>query len=147
MILRNESYCFCTRQCHVTLLYREPLSFFGHCHVSFPYMERISFFGSFVQLTLNLVFSDSFVKITTQLKGASAVGSASVRQIRWQPLCYKEYLALTQNSQKKVFLFQQIPMKNTLFEKTTALPIRTTRRVSYPLVNIILYYLEMLKSY
>ena len=59
MILRNESYCFCTRQCHVTL----------------PYMEPLSFFGRIVQLIFKLVFSDSFVKITTQLKGASAEGS------------------------------------------------------------------------
>ena len=131
MILRNESYCFCTRQCYVTL----------------PYMELLSFFGRFVQLIINLVFSDSFVKITTQLKGASAVGSASVRHIRWQPLCYKQNLAFTQNSQKKVFLFQQIHMKNTLFVKTTALPITTTKRVFYPLVNFILYYLERFKSY
>ena len=59
MILRNESYCFCTRLCHVTL----------------PYMEPLSFFGRIVQLILKLVFSKSFVKITTQLNGASAEGS------------------------------------------------------------------------
>ena len=41
-------------------------------------------------------------------------------------------------------------MKNTLFVKTTASPITTTRRVFYPLVNIILYYFrnveELLKK-
>ena len=36
-------------------------------------------------------------------------------------------------------------MRNTLFVKTTASPITTTRRVFYPLVNIIYYYLETLK--
>ena len=71
MILRNESYCFCTRQCHVILPYMEPLSFFGHCHVSFPYMEPLCFFGRIVQLILKLVFSDSFVKITSQLSDGS----------------------------------------------------------------------------
>ena len=67
-------------------------------------MEPLSFFGRFVQLILKLVFSDSFVKVTMQLKGASAVGSASVRQIRWQPLCYKHYPAFTQNSEKSLFI-------------------------------------------
>ena len=38
-------------------------------------------------------------------------------------------------------------MKNALFVKTTASPITTTRRVIYPLVNIVLYYLETFKSY
>ena len=71
MTLRNESYCFCTRQCHVTLPYMETLSFFGHCHKSFPHMEPLSFFSRIVQLFLKLVFSDSFVKITTQLSDGS----------------------------------------------------------------------------
>ena len=35
-------------------------------------MEPLSFFGRIVQLIIMLVFSDTFVKITTQLKGASA---------------------------------------------------------------------------
>ena len=51
------------------------------------------------------------------------------------------------NSQKKISLFLKIHMKNTLFVKATASPITTIRRVFYPLVNIILYYLETLKSY
>ena len=38
-------------------------------------------------------------------------------------------------------------MKSSLFVKTTASPITKTRRVFYPLVNIIYYYLETLKSY
>ena len=38
-------------------------------------------------------------------------------------------------------------MKNTLFVQTTASPITTKGRVFYPLVNILLYYLETLKSY
>ena len=75
MILRNESYCFCTHQCHVTLPYMELLSFFAHCHVPFPYMGPLSFFSRIARLILKLVFSDSFVKITTQLKGFSAEGS------------------------------------------------------------------------
>ena len=37
-------------------------------------------------------------------------------------------------------------MKNTFFVKTTASLITTTRRVFYPLVNIILYYLEKLRN-
>ena len=53
-------------------------------------------------------------------------------KVRWQPLCYKQNPASTQNSQKKVFLLQQIHMKNTLFVKTTASPITTTRRVFLP---------------
>ena len=71
MILRNENFCFCTRQCHVSFPYMEPLSFFGHCHVSFPYMEPLYFFGGVEQQILKLVFSDSFVKKTTQLQMAA----------------------------------------------------------------------------
>ena len=59
----------------------------------------------------------------------------------------RENPAFTQNSQRKVSLYLQIHMKNTLFVKTTASPTTTTRRVFYPLVNIILYYLETLKNY
>ena len=47
---------------------------------------------------------------------------------------------------KKLSLFLQIHTKNTLFVQTNASRITTTRRVFYLLVNIILYYLEMLKS-
>ena len=64
-------------------------------------------------------------------------GSFSGREPRWQPLCYKQSPAFTQNSQKKDFLFLQIHMKNTWFVKTTASPITTIRRVFYPLVNTI----------
>ena len=38
-------------------------------------------------------------------------------------------------------------MKNLLFVKTTASPTATKRRVFYPLLNIILYYMEMFRSY
>ena len=54
---------------------------------------------------------------------------------------------LRKSFRKKVSLFLQIHMKKALSVKTTALPITTTRRVFYPLVNIILYYLETFKSY
>ena len=47
---------------------------------------------------------------------------------------------------EKTSLFLQVHMKNTLFVQTTELPITTTRRVFYLLVNIILYYLETLMS-
>ena len=43
-------------------------------------------------------------------------------------------------------LFLQMHTKNTLFVQTTASSITTARLVFYPLVNIILYYLETLKS-
>ena len=52
-----------------------------------------------------------------------------------------------QNFQKKISLFLQLHMKNTLFVKTTESPITTIRRVFYPLVKIILYYLETFRSY
>ena len=81
----------------------------------------------------NLLFSTSFVKF--------------IAVVRWQPLSYKQSPTFTQKFQKKVSLFLQINMKITLFVKTTESPITTTRRVFYPLVNIKLYFLEMLKSY
>ena len=118
MILRNECYCFCTR----------------HCHVSIPYMEPLSFFGRIVQLILKLVFSDSFVKITTLNSDGSHYASNNPQFLR-------------ENFRKKASSFLQVHMKNTLFVKTTASPIKTTRRVFYPLVNIIYYYLETFKSY
>ena len=64
----------------------------------------------------------------------------------WQELCYKQSPAFTQKFQKKIFLVLQIHMKNTLFVTTTASPITTTRRVFYPLVNIILHYLESVEE-
>ena len=73
--------------------------------------------------------------------------SYSFATFRWQPLCYNQCPAFSQKFQKKVSLFLQKPMKNSLFVETTASPITTTRRVFYPLVNIILYYLETLKNY
>ena len=45
---------------------------------------------------------------------------------------------------EKVSLFLQVVLKSTLFVKTTALPVRTTRRVFYPLVKITFYYLVLL---
>ena len=47
---------------------------------------------------------------------------------------------------EKNFLYLQIYMKSSLFVKTTASPITTIRRVVYPLVNILYYYMETLKS-
>ena len=67
--------------------------------------------------------------------------------ISWQPLCYKQIPVFTQNFQEKISLFLQIHMKKKLVVETTALPITTTRRDFYPLVDIILYYLKTLKSY
>ena len=83
-----------------------------------------------------------------QWKGACGRESKAYgREVRWQPLCYKQSPAFTQKFQKKVSSFLQLHMKTTLFVKTTASPITTKRRVFYPLVNIILYYLETFKSY
>ena len=48
---------------------------------------------------------------------------------------------------ERVSSFLQVHMKNTLFVKTTASPITTTRRVFYPRANFTLYYLEKLKNY
>ena len=48
---------------------------------------------------------------------------------------------------EKVSSFLQLHMKNTLLVKTSASPITTKRRVFYPFVSIILYYLELFKSY
>ena len=48
---------------------------------------------------------------------------------------------------EKVSSFLQLHMKNSLFVKTTASPITTKNRIFYPFVNILLYYLEMFKSY
>ena len=62
-----------------------------------------------------------------------------------QPLCYKQSQLLRKSFRETSF-FPQIHMKNTLIVKTTASPITTTRRVFYPLVNVLLYYLEKLKS-
>ena len=123
--------------CHVTFPYKEILSFFGLCHVTFPYMEPLSFLGRFVQKLILSCFSDSFVRKTTQQKGASADGSCNVTSD--SQLLYKLY--------KTASSFLQTPMKNSLWVKNTASPITTTRRVFYPLVNIILYYLETLKNY
>ena len=71
---------------------------------------------------------------------------ACIREARWQPLCYKQSPAFTRNFQEKVSLFRQKHKKNSLFVKTTALPVTTKRRVLYPLVNITLYYLEKLRK-
>ena len=57
------------------------------------------------------------------------------------------FLLFTQNFQKKVSSFLQLHMNNTLLVKTTASPMTTKRRVFYPLIIIILYYLETFKSY
>ena len=53
---------------------------------------------------------------------------------------------LRETFRKKVSLFLQKRMKNTLFVKTTASLITTKRRVFYPFVNITLYYLEKLRN-
>ena len=71
---------------------------------------------------------------------------ASGREARWQPLCYKQSPAFTENFQKKVSLFLQKHMENSLFVRTSALPITTLRRGPYPLVNITLYHLEKLRN-
>ena len=55
----------------------------------------------------------------------------------------------TKSSQKSLFISANTYEKYivcTLFVQTTASRITTTRRVFYPVVNIILYYLETLKS-
>ena len=86
------------------------------------------------------MFSVSFCQYLSQQKGAC------IREAGWQPLCYKQSLALTQIFQKKVSLFPQKHTKNTLFVKRTASPITTIGRVFYPLVNTTLYYLEKLRN-
>ena len=108
--------------------------FFDHCHVTFSYMEHLSFFGRFVQK----------VKVSCFFRFILSIFIAAFRS---EPLCYNQPPAFTQNSQKNVFLFLQTQMKNTLFVQTTASPITTIRRVFYPLINVILYYLEKLKCY
>ena len=47
---------------------------------------------------------------------------------------------------EKSLLISAKTYKKTLFVKTTASPITTTRRVLYMLVNIILYYLQELRN-
>ena len=47
---------------------------------------------------------------------------------------------------EKVFLFAQKHMKKTMFVKTTASPITTTRRAFYLFAYITLYYLEKLRN-
>ena len=121
--------------CHVTFPYMEALSFIGHCHVTFPYMEPLSFFGRFVQ---KVIVSCFFFRFNL---------SIFVSAFRWQPLCYNESPDFKRNSQKKVLFFLQTHMKNTLFVKTTASPITTTRLVFHPLVIFRLYYLEALMTH
>ena len=80
-----------------------------------------------------MLFSDSFCQFSTQhLDGSRYVTSNP------QLLC--------KNFRKKVSLFLQLHKKNSMFVKTTASPITTTRRVFYLLVNIILYYMEKLRN-
>ena len=117
--------------CHVTFPHMDLLSFFGHCHVTFPFMEPLSFFGRFVQKVIVSSFFRFFVSIF-------------IAAFRWQPLCYKQSPAFTQNSRKRIFFFLQIHLENALFVKNTASPIMTTKRVFYPPVSIIFYYLETL---
>ena len=102
--------------CHVAFPYKEIFSFVGHCHVAFPYMYVISILGNSLCNSKVCCFQIHFV--------------TSFRNIHiiFSPLCYKQYPAFTQNSQKKV-LFFKLHLKNTLFVKTTASPITTTRRV------------------
>ena len=52
------------------------------------------------------------------------------------------YVKISEN----VFLFLQKHMKNTLFVKTTASTITTTKRVFYPLVIITFYYFEKMRN-
>ena len=120
--------------CHVTIRYKEILSFFDHCYVTFPYMEPLSFYGRFVQKVIVYCFSDSVYQFLSQNSDGSQYATINPQLLR-------------KNFRKKVSSFLQLHMKNTLFVKTTASPITTKRRVFYPLVNIILYYLETFKSY
>ena len=55
-----------------------------------------------------------------------------IAAFRWPPLCYKQSPVSTQKFQKKVLLFLQLHMKNTLFVTNTASPITTTRHVFLP---------------
>ena len=84
-----------------------------------------------------LLFSDSFRQFLSQQKRAFADGSHNVTS---NPQLSRKIF------RKKVSLFLQLHMKNFLFVKITAPPITTTRRVFYPLVFFILYYLEKLRS-
>ena len=91
-------------------------------------------YGRFVQKVIVSCFSDSFCHILLQCSDGSHYATINPQ-------------LLHNNFRKKVSLFLQKPMKNSLFVKTTASPSTTTRRVFYPLVNIIYYYLETLKNY
>ena len=53
----------------------------------------------------------------------------------------------TNVSENSFFISANAYEKKTLFEKTTVSPITTIRRVFYPFVNIIYYYMETFKSY
>ena len=118
---------------HVTFPKKEIPSFFGHLHLTFPYKEPFSFFGRFVRKVIVSCFFRFIL-------------SFFIAAFRWQPLCYKQFPAFTQNFQKNISLLLQILSKNTLFVQTTASRITTTRLVFYPFVKIILYYLKKLKS-
>ena len=123
---------FCSH-CHVTFPYKEILSFVGHCHVTFPNMKPLSFFGTFVQLIIKDYNSDSFDKITTRYSDGSHCA-------RNNPQFYKK-------TSEKSLLICANTYESYIVCKTTASPITATRRVFYPFVNIISYYLEMFKSY
>ena len=85
-----------------------------------------------------------FVSLTFILSIFVAVeGSFS----RCQPLFYMQTPACTQTFQKKNVSFLQIYMKKTMFVKTIASPITTTTCVFYPLVKIVLDYLDKLRSW
>ena len=73
-----------------------------------------------------------------------------IAAFRWQPLCNKQSQLLHKHFRKKMkcfsSLFLQKYLKFILVVQTTASPTTTTRCVFCPLVYIILYYLETLKS-
>ena len=97
-------------------------------------MEPLSLFGRFVQNVIeSCFFQIHFVSFH--------------RNIQMTAVMLQTIPRFTQIFQKKVSLFLQIHMKNTLFVGTTASPITTTTCVFHPFVTIIIYYLERLKSY
>ena len=107
--------------------------------ITFPYMWVYSILGNSLCNSNYFCFQIHFVIFYRS-------GRKLQRTAGWQPLCYKQSPYFTQKFQKKVSLFLPKKRKNSLFVKTTALPITTIRRVLYPFVNVTLYYLEKLRT-
>ena len=82
---------------------------FGYCHVTIPYREILSFFGRFAQkVIVSCFFPDSFYQFLSQYKGASADGKMAAIMLQSIPSFYAKI-------SKKVFLFLQLHLKKKTF--------------------------------